>query len=156
MISAGIYGTIDLAKDINQGTLIQYEKEEASTVKSFVLAEKKLAQSANTGKVVAKNALPPPTPKVSDLKIEYFSRGEPPMYSVIELLEIDSAKKSPNSAIVAKESVTVAKAETEKEVAVLPVKEERKFSPKLFSRGRPRPYKKEEVVVAQTDTLKKE
>ena len=151
MISAGVYGTIDLAKDIRLGTLIQYEKEDGPVVTSLAQKNKSISQLVNIHTVKTETEKEEktsnPTIQLSDLKMEYFSRGEPPDFAMLELMEVDSAKQMADSLLVSTESVS--------EIKTDPVIEERKLSPQLFSRSRPRPYvKKEEVKIVQIDSLK--
>lgn len=158
MISAGVYGTVDLAKDIRQGTLIQYEKEDAPLVNSLKTGNRNLSHLVNIHTVKAETKkeekISNPELKLSDLKMEYFSRGEPMYLPELELVN-DSVKNSSDTLSVFVEKKEIALPETPKEIVATIEKEERKFSTKLFSRSRPRPYiKKEEIVIAQNDSLK--
>src|SRR4051812_44247863 len=79
MISAGVYGVFDLAKDISQNTYIQYE-EDVVDVRSNTASEKSIAnvirkarQEVSTTKEKKFNS------KTPELKMEYFSRSSPSM-----------------------------------------------------------------------------
>ena len=154
MISAGIYGTIDLAKDIKYGTLIQYEKEDASEIKPEPVVKRNKEQIVNllSTEMKKEKSVSNSTHKTPELKVEYFSRSMPVIYDekLFETAKIDSVNK--DSAVIAATNIPFVINSEEK---VVEVKEERKFSPKLFSRGRPRNFKKEAVVVG-TDSLKVE
>ena len=152
MVSAGVYGTIDLAQDIHQGTFIQYEKEDSPIVNSLTTINNNVSNrlKIHTVKNETKKEenVSKPVINLSDLKMEYFSRGEPIYLPELETALTDSAKQ-------VADSLVVASTEGVAEIKVVPVVEERKFSSKLFSRSRPRPIVKE-VTIAQTDSVKKE
>lgn len=155
MLAAGIYGTIDLTLDVKNGTLVEYQEEEDLTyVSQFAEKTKGIYHKTNV-KVAQKKVVVAPTPTLVnsflDLSFEDFSRGEPPMYLETMLLETVGKPDSVESAEVetAINDTLSALAENTKKALTdsASVKEERKFSLKLYSRGRP-PKKvvKEEAV----------
>jgi hypothetical protein len=154
MISAGIYGTIDLAKDIKYGTLIQYEREDAPEIKPEPIMKRNKEQTVSMLNVEAKEEKKsePSVHKTPELKMEYFSRSAPIIYDekLFGAAKTDSTNK--DSTVIAATDIRVVLKSEEKSAEI---KEERKFSPKLFSRGRPRNLKKE-IAVTETDSLKKE
>lgn len=166
MLAAGIYGTVDLTLDLKNGTFIEYEDEGESTasVSQFAYRAKGIFKRTNV-KVAAKKEVKRPAPTLvnsfSDLSFEDFSRGEPPMYLEAMLLEKMGNPDSVESAEVetAINDTVSALKEKAKELAKndstpLVKKEDRKFSLKLYSRGRPpRPVAKETVALA-IDTTK--
>jgi len=98
---------------------------------------------------------------MSDIKISDFSRGEPPMLYEALLLEKVGSPDSVKSADVVtaiNDTITAinerANEKSQKDSSNTTKKEERKFSLKLYSRGRPRPITKETVAV-QSDSTKK-
>jgi len=166
MLAAGIYGTVDLARDLKNGTLIEYEDEgeETASVSQFAYRTKGIFKRTNV-RVAAKKEVKKPVPTLvnsfSDLSFEDFSRGEPPMYLEAMLLEKMGAPDSVESAEVesAINDTVAALKEKAKEVAKndsasIAKKEDRTFSLKLYSRGRPpRPVAKEAVAL-ESDTTK--
>src|SRR5438105_2391249 len=129
MISAGIYGTVDLARDIKQGTLIQYEKENIQQVNLFTASKRNLGQLTNSLKVQAGRVEKIETTKDPDFKIEYFSRGEA-MYLPNEekLALLDSANERSDSS-AATQAAIVTQAQIDSERVLAKPEEERKFSP---------------------------
>lgn len=156
MLAAGIYGTIDLTFDLKNGTFIQYEDEDGVAVSQFAASSKGVFKHANL-QVAHKVSKPEPTllNNFSDLNISDFSRGEPPMYMEAMLLEKVGAPDSVVSADVstAINDTLAAITEKTKTDSLATAKEERKFSLKLYSRGKPRTIKREEVAL-QIDTAK--
>lgn len=157
MLAAGIYGTIDLTFDLKNGTFIQYEDEgETVSVSQFAYSSKgilkktnvKIAQKKETKKLKAPTLIT----SFTDLEFEDFSRGEPPMY-LESLLELSAPDSLVNADVSTAINDTVA-AVKEKVKSDSLGKEERKFSMKLYSRGRP-PKKvvKEEVEAEEKDKL---
>ena len=170
-ISAGIYGTLDLTRDLKNGTYIRYEDEDAGSVNrltgnqnqisrknSVTLAEKQRLNEARKNKISVKN-ISVADFSLSDIKISDFSRGEPPMFYETMLLEkVGSPDSVKSTEVTSAISDTIAalneKAkEPAKKDTVIAAKEERKFNLKLFSRGRPRPVIKETVAL-QNDSTK--
>ena len=161
MISAGIYGTIDLAVDVKKGTLIQYEDENAPEVKQFAFSSKRLnseAQNVHVAKkeVSVEKKLEVAVAKInnwSDLKFEDFSRGELIDYRELMLVEEpknDSIKTTAGEITPApKDSVMVGLEIPKEETKPVELKE-RKLSLSLYSRGRsPR------LVKTESDSAKK-
>lgn len=167
MLAAGIYGTVDLTLDLKNGTLIEYEDEgeELVSVAQFAYRTKGIFKRTNV-KVAAKKEIKKPAPTLvnsfSDLSFEDFSRGEPPMYLEAMLLEKTGKPDSVESTEVEtaiKDTVSALK-EKAKEVATndsasLAKKEDRKFSLKLYSRGRPPKISKKEEVALLNDSIQK-
>ncbi len=159
MLAAGIYGTVDLTLDVKNGTLVEYQEEDLTYVSQFAEKTKGLYHKTNV-KVAQKKVVVAPTPTLvnsfSELSFDDFSRGEPPMYLETMLLETVGKPDSLENAEVetAINDTLSALAENKKEVSAdsASVKEERKFSLKLYSRGRP-PKKvvKEEVAVENNE-----
>ena len=88
MISAGVYGVIDLARDISHDTYIQYE-EDIADVKSNTASEKSIAnvirkarQEVSTEKVKKHKS------ETSELNVELFSRSSPSMYLIKDNFEV--------------------------------------------------------------------
>ncbi len=162
-ISAGVYGALDVTRDIKNGTFIQYEDEDAVFVNQF---------GGKHTKVFTKNSLQVADKKeekadkktslsLNEIDFSTFSRGEPPMFYESLLLEKVGAPDSVKSAdVLAAINDTIAainekaKEVSKKDSVAIAKKEERKFSLKLYSRGRPRPLIKETVAV-QADSTKK-
>ena len=158
-ITAGIYGIMDVSRDVKNGTFIQYEDEEKIALTSFASDAKGIFKSAVTSSVekkksafdarILKKVL---TLSLNDLNISDFSRGEPPMYyesMMIETLGTPDSVKSADVVTAIKDTVAALTEKTKENVK----KEERKVSLKLFSRSKPRLYVKETVAV-QNDTTK--
>src|SRR5437868_8108273 len=86
MVAAGIYGTVDLARDIKQGTLIQYEKEDAplKIVKNLHVKTIKNEVVRTLAEAVKKEKTETST-KRNEVKMEYFSRSAMPViYDALE------------------------------------------------------------------------
>ena len=170
-ITAGIYGTIDLTRDLKNGTYIRYEDEDAVSVTQFTgkqnqisqknaitLAEKQRLNEVRKNKISVKNMAVADF-SLSDIKMSDFSRGEPPMFYESMLLEKVGAPDSVTSTEVASaisdtiDALNEKAKEPAKKDSVFGIKEERKFNMKLFSRSRPRPVLKETVAL-QSDSTK--
>jgi hypothetical protein len=100
MVIAGIYGAADMGKEIKEGTMIDYEKNDRPLARiamkyelgadinaplkdkiTVYLAEKKKKEEEEKKKIE----------ELSNVKMEYFSRGEPIDYrEVMEPLTVDS------------------------------------------------------------------
>lgn len=157
MISAGIYGAYDVARDISRNTYIQYEEE--NNLASNAVQQKSLSNVIRTARheVSAANE-EKKTVKERGLNMEYFSRSGP-VYSderLLEELEIatDSTKASSDSAKIRSTQVTTAMDDPAPRPDTVLV-EKRKFDISLYSRGRPRKIPSPETVVVQNDSLKK-
>lgn len=133
MLTAGIFGAVDLAKDLNNGTMIEYNDEAAPSdvieAESFYIDESE------------------------------FSRGEPgPPPVMEEQAVVDGATKEEVVAEVPVKTLTEGK-KAEIKRAVLKkqaeetkgVKEEKLISPKLFSRGRPPKLSKEVLTIEEVE-----
>ncbi len=164
MTSAGIYGFIDMSRDIHNGTMIKYEDQSEPMAKAYTHArtqkqavnnairEKLAVLAANKKKEESKIIL-----QDMNVKASYFSRGEeiyePPTQA--DLLEEEEA---PNMEEVSTTVVPV-KADTvktvppstaqvevtstqEKPLAEVTVGTTADISPRYFSRGSPKYYKK--------------
>jgi hypothetical protein len=160
MISAGVYGIIDLAKNISQDTYIQYE-EDIADVKSNTASEKNIAnviRKARQEVSVTKEKKRRSEPR--ELNVELFSRSNPSMYleSIEDQLTVatDSViKKRDTTSLAIVDPAEIVNAEaTKQKPDSLVKKEEVKFDVSLFSRGRPRTARKV-VAVAQNDTTSK-
>lgn len=160
MLAAGIYGTVDLTFDIKNGTLIEYQNdEELAQVAQFPESSKGIFKKTNV-KVAQreKKIAAPPTlvNTLGDLSIESFSRGEPPMYYETMLMDRVGKPDSVESADVsAAINDTIAAVNQKiKSDSAAAKKEERKFSLKLYSRGRPHLVAKAEETSIESDSSK--
>lgn len=156
MLAAGIYGTIDLALDVRNGTLIQYEEEEPVTMERFI-AKSKTGLKATQLKTAQKKEVVKPPVLLNDFSMSDFSRGEPPMFLEALLPVADSLNDSlKNTDIAAALGDTVkamqeaAEEEAQKKPAPLKPEEARKLDMRLYSRSKPRSYAKE----VATDSVK--
>ncbi|MGZ3862653.1 MAG: hypothetical protein ACXVPN_14835 [Bacteroidia bacterium] len=156
MISAGIYGAFDVARDITHNTYIQYEEGE-SNFASNAVQQKSLSNVIRTARhEVSATTEKKKTIKEPELNMEYFSRSGP-VYSDERFLEelniaTDSTGLLNDSAKIRSTQVVAATGNP----APLPdtvIDEKRKFDISLYSRGRPRKIRAERVV--QNDSLKK-
>jgi hypothetical protein len=164
-IAAGIYGAIDVSRDVKNGTFIQYEDEDKIVVEVFgkndnSIVEKKKKQFAVKNKASVAEVKVSDF-SMSDIKISDFSRGEPPMlYEAMLLEKVGSPDSAKNADVISAINDTIAainekaNEKSRKDSSNTTKKEERKFSLKLYSRGRPRPIIKETVAV-QSDSTKK-
>lgn len=160
MLGAGVYGGIDLAHDINNGTYIQYEEEPEGSISTFNRDIRFITHKPVIKKVLktAQSAKPPTLLTVSDLDIGDFSRGEPIIvYEEILQAELNDSLKNPDVTAALHDTIK-ALAENKKENMVsdttsVAKKEEPKFSLKLYSRARPPRVK--ENVVARNDSIHK-
>jgi hypothetical protein len=158
MISAGLYGTIDLARDISHNTYIQYEEglvglnANTASEKSLSNVIRKAREEVSTERGKKINAETP------ELKMEYFSRSSPSMFDervLSELTVADSiANKSDTLRGVALEVLATNSTKPKQDSVFEEKKPEPKFDVSLFSRGRPR-KPRVEVAVPVSDTLKK-
>ena len=170
MLVAGIYGTVDLTLDIKNGTLIEYEDEDVMEIAAFAgnrtgafaedpaenVSRKKAVYTENEKLKLAKVRLKDFS--LSDIDISDFSRGEPPMTYDALLDEPMAPDSLVNAEVVSALNDTVAaihekiNKEVKKDSSGI-VKEERKLSLKLYSRGRPpRLVKREEVTLKSDST----
>lgn len=165
MISAGIYGTVDLARDISHDTYIRYE-EDIAEEKPSAASEKTLSNVLRKARKEVKEAdktkEKKDAPANNEIRMKYFSRSSPNMYDRAffeELAKADSLNNKKDSAVATKTTsaeITLAENRTaKKDSLIAEEKKERKFSATLFSRGKPRSFKKENIVV-QTDSVKTE
>lgn len=152
MLSAGIYGTVDLALDMKNGTYILYEGEELPTLSAlgtnnrFITRPPAVHLAVKEVKKVEKKV--PALLTINELSFDDFSRGEPPMMLDEILMGTPSIADSLTNTAVSVALADTAKALSEIKSASAGVKkEERKFSLKLYSRGRPRPVVKEPVAL---------
>ncbi len=158
MLAAGIYGTIDLTFDLKNGTFIQYEDEgEAVEVSQFAYASKGIFKKTNVKvaqkKETKKSAAPTLITSFTDLEFEDFSRGEP--IDMSYMLELSAPDSLVNEEVSAAINDTVAAVE-EKVKSDSLAKDERKFSMKLYSRGRPPKKVVKEESVAEINAEKKQ
>ena len=144
MISAGIYGTIDLANDIHQGTLIQYEKDDGPEKENGIIVERNLVHAVRNlqTKKIENNANP--APEDLEIRAEYFSRGEPLIFE-------DAFEDS--ALIVADTSSVVEIDSNVKDSVKAEIAGDKKLDLKLYSRSRPRSFPKE-VTLALKDSMK--
>lgn len=90
MISAGIYGTVDVARDISHDTYIQYEEGE-NNVASNAVQQKSLSNVIRAAQhEVSTESEKKKTVKEPELNMEYFSRSGP-VYSDERLFELTAA-----------------------------------------------------------------
>ena len=153
MFSAGIYGFIDMSRDIKNGTMIQYEDLSAPKVKAYTRARTQ-AQAINTSiqeKITeyaeAKKKSEEENKKkleLTNMKFEDFSRGEeiylPPTDVTTEIVEPETNAKADTAKVVV--PPTTADAKQVSEVTTVAVVEEPSLNERMFSRGSPRMYKK--------------
>lgn len=160
MLAAGIYGTIDLTFDIKNGTLIQYESDEAiPAVAQFSESSKGIFKKTNVH-VAQREKKASATPALinsfEELSFSDFSRGEPPMYYEAMLMDRmgkpDSLQNTDVSLAIS-DTITALN-EKAKSDSASAKKDERKFSLRLYSRGKPRPMVKQEEVAIETDSTK--
>lgn len=157
MLSAGIYGTIDMALDIKNGTYILYEGEELPTMKAlgshvrYIISRPPVHVAI---KEVKKTEKVPSLLTINELSFDDFSRGEPPMMLDEILMGTPTVADSlQNEAVrTALHDTAVALNEGKNDSAVVK-KEERKFSLKLYSRGKA-PRKINEGIAAGPDSTK--
>ncbi|MGZ3865845.1 MAG: hypothetical protein ACXVC6_02605 [Bacteroidia bacterium] len=153
MISAGIYGGYDVARDISHNTYIQYEEE--SNVASNAVRQKNVSNVIRTARhEVSTSQEEKRVAKEPGLNMEYFSRSGP-VYSderFLEELEIAADSTKSDSAKIRSTQVVTAMDDPAPKHDTFLV-EKRKFDIGLYSRGRPR-KSKTEVVVVQNDSLK--
>jgi hypothetical protein len=161
MTAACIYGTVDIMLDVKNGTLIEYEEEQPVFVQAFGAQTKNILGEPRVQVVQHREKKSPPPPTLvnsfAELSFEDFSRGEPPM--IYEAMLPDQASR-PDSVL----NPDVAAAIADTVVALRPggeshldsnttvKKEERKPDLKLFSRSKPRAYRKENAD-APADSL---
>lgn len=155
MISAGIYGTIDVAKDISNDAYIQYETDE-NNVASNAVQQKGLSNVIRTARrEVTASSEKKKIVREPELNMEYFSRSGP-VYADQRLFELTAATdsvKSDSAKIRGTQIVSAVNDPPPLPDTVLV--EKRKFDISLYSRGRPRKIIRPETVVDQNDSLKK-
>ncbi|HWY37548.1 MAG TPA: hypothetical protein VNY73_03245 [Bacteroidia bacterium] len=157
MVTAGVYGTIDLANDIKNDRYIQYEEDIAgetsntASVNNFTHVLRKARHEISEASEEKKKKK-----DLFDLDEKYFSRSSPVLYDEMYLTEIaalDSAKIKADTAIATTTALVSPEKTKEKRDTVLAKEaEDKKLGIRLFSRGKPRPYKKPQTPVV-SDTL---
>ena len=154
MLGAGLYGGIDLAQDINDGTYIHYEEEPEGSIVPFIHDSRFITRKPVIRRTIKTDhhTKPPTLLTVSDLDMGDFSRGEP-VFVYEELFERGASDSLKNAGVTLALKDTIrALAENKKEAKVadtssVTTKEDRKFSLKLYSRGRPTRIKEETLAI---------
>lgn len=164
MISAGLYGTIDLSRDLATGNYVQYDREDIPSVTHLSAANNKTNEvqrmKRGNDKVLTKDEIANATSTVdlSDLNIKDFSRGEPLVLDEPLATDSTTASSAPVVAVdIQPLNIQADKPEEKKtEEKSVAAKEDskRKFSMKLYSRARPRSI--EEDITLNADSVKKE
>ena len=157
MTSAGIYGFIDMSRDIKNGTMINYEDQSAPKEKAYTraknqqqaanaISEKLAVVEANKKKLKDAEKL---KLEQSEIKASYFSRGEeiymPPTETELTTEKTDapltSAKKDTVKTTPPPTTAQAIKPES-KPVAVVEETQAPVLEARYFSRGSPKMYKK--------------
>ena len=158
MTSAGIYGFIDMSRDIKNGTMIHYEDLSTPIVKAYTrsknqqqatanaISEKLAVIEANKKKLEDAEKL-----KIAETELKFsdFSRGEgiylPPTETELTTEKTDapftSAKKDTVKTTPPPSTAQVIKPES-KSVAVVEETQAPVLEARYFSRGSPKMYKK--------------
>jgi hypothetical protein len=80
MISAGIIGTADLIHDLQNGTMIEYDRTDGTSIKANGYKHAAVANSIERSSNKVEhliNSISSESTDISDLRFEDFSRGEP-------------------------------------------------------------------------------
>ena len=159
MTSAGIYGFIDMGREIHNGTMIQYEDLSAPTVKAYTraknqqqatanaISEKLAVIEANKKKLAEKEKL---IINQANLKFEDFSRGEeiylPANPNEVSLDEQSNTQDATSKTDSVKTTTPPTTSQFKKpETTPVAVVEETRapvLEARYFSRGSPKMYKK--------------
>jgi hypothetical protein len=109
MFSAGVYGIIDISRDLENGTMVQYEQEEQDnnntlTAAAYFTQAITEVQMKYAGQLIATNAVqvtpieteevvqetePDETVSWKDLDVKIFSRAAPKRLAKREVIEAD-------------------------------------------------------------------